>query len=98
MIFRPAFDFAGSITESQFMKEEKKYIYELTKREAHATQDACNRIKADSPENLGVSDGQFDACDRAAYALARPAIDSSKILLIYMPFEFRQLYLFSQTV
>lgn len=60
------------------MKKEKKHLYALTKREARAALDACNRITADSPENLGISDAQFDACDRAAYALAHPEIDADK--------------------
>ena len=46
------------------MKNEKKFLYVLTRREAHAAQDACNRITADLPENLGVSNAQFEACDR----------------------------------
>lgn len=75
------------------MKEEKKFLYALTRREAHAAQDACNRITADLPENLGITNRQFDACDRAAYALSRPAIDDGKILLALTPFEFEKLYL-----
>lgn len=74
------------------MKQEKKHFYALTKREARAAQDACNRITADSPENLGISDAQFDACDRAAYALARPAIDADKKVLILTQFEFDELF------
>ena len=60
------------------MKQEKIHFYALTQREARAALDACNRITADSPENLGISCAQFDACDRAACALARPAIDAEK--------------------
>ena len=60
------------------MKNEKKFLYELTRREAHAAQDACNRITADLPENLGITNVQFEACDRAAYSLARPAVSADK--------------------
>ena len=60
------------------MKQEKIHFYALTQREARAALDACNRITADSPENLGISDAHFDACDRAAYALARPAVAGDK--------------------
>lgn len=48
------------------MRDEKKFLYAMTKREAHAAQDACNRITADLPENVGITNAQFDACDRAA--------------------------------
>lgn len=74
------------------MKTEKKHLYALTKREAHAAMDACNRITADSPRNLGISDSQFDACDRAASALARPEIESNKKVLALTALEFEQLF------
>ena len=74
------------------MKQEKIHFYALTQREASAALDACNRIAADSPENLGISDAQFDACDRAAYALARPAIDADKKVLILTAFELDELF------
>lgn len=74
------------------MKNEKKQLYALTKREARAALDACNRITADSPENLGISSSQFDACDRAACALARPEIEADKKLLILTALEFDELY------
>lgn len=74
------------------MKSERKHFYALTKREARAAQDACNRITADSPENLGISNGQFDACDRAAYALARPAIEADKKVLALTSLEFDELF------
>jgi hypothetical protein len=74
------------------MKNEKKHLYRLTKREARAAQDACNRITADSPENLGISNAQFDACDRAAIALARPAIDAYKKVLALTATEFDELF------
>ncbi len=69
------------------MKQEKIHFYALTQREARAAQDACNRITADSPENLGISNRQFDACDRAAYALAHPDIEADKKLLILTALE-----------
>jgi hypothetical protein len=75
-----------------FMKNERKFLHALTKREAHAALDACNRITADSPENLGVSCAQFEACDRAACALARPAIDAEKRVLILSAYEFDELF------
>lgn len=74
------------------MKVEKKHFYALTSREARAAQDACNRITADSPRNLGISDSQFDACDRAACALARPEIESDKKVLALTALEFEQLF------
>lgn len=74
------------------MKNEKKHLYRLTKREARAAQDACNRITADSPENLGISNAQFDACDRAAYALAHPEIGADKKVLVLTALEFDELY------
>jgi len=74
------------------MKNEKKNLYALTKREAHAALDACNRITADSPENLGVSNAQFEACDRAACALARPEIEADKKVLVLSPLEFDELF------
>jgi hypothetical protein len=61
-----------------FMKNEKKFLYALTRREAHAALDDCNRITADLPENLGIANAQFEACDRAAYALARPVVSADK--------------------
>ena len=63
------------------MKNEKKFLYALTRREAHAAQDACNRITADLPENLGITNAQFEACDRAAYALAHPGVQRTKRFL-----------------
>lgn len=88
------FDFCnGRERQENFMKNEKKFLYALTKREAGAAQDACNRVTADLPENLGITNRQFDACDRAAYALARPMIDGGKILLALTPYEFEKLYL-----
>jgi hypothetical protein len=77
---------------SLFMKNEKKLFYALTKREAHAAQDACNRVTADLPRNLGISDAQFDACDRAAYALAHPAIEQNKKVLVLTALEFDELF------
>lgn len=77
---------------SLFMKNEKKFLYALTKREAHAAQDACNRVTADLPRNLGISDAQFDACDRAAYALAHPAIEPNKKILALTALEFDELF------
>ncbi len=74
------------------MKTEKKHLYALTKREARAAMDACNRITADSPQNLGISDSQFDACDRAACALARPEIESDKKVMALTALEFEQLF------
>ncbi len=74
------------------MKNEKKYLYALTRREAHSALDTCNRITADSPENLGISNQQFEACDRAAYALARPAIDTAKKVLVLTALEFDELF------
>ncbi len=74
------------------MKTQKKHLYALTKREAGAALDACNRITADSPRNLGISDSQFDVCDRAACALARPEIESDKKLLALTALEFEQLF------
>jgi hypothetical protein len=74
------------------MKQEKIHFYAPTQREARAAQDACNRITADSPANLGISDAQFDACDRAAVALARPAIDADKKLLILTELELDELF------
>lgn len=74
------------------MKQEKIHFYALTQSEAHAALDACNRITADSPENLGVSCAQFDACDRAACALARPAIDADKKVLTLTAFELDELF------
>ncbi len=74
------------------MKQEKIHFYALTQREAHAALDACNRITADSPENLGVSCAQFDACDRAACALARQAIDADKKVLTLTAFELDELF------
>ena len=74
------------------MKKEKKHLYALTKREAHAAQDACNRVTADLPRNLGISGAQFDACDRAAYALARPEIDADKKILVLTALEFDELF------
>lgn len=76
------------------MKQEKKHFYALTKREARAALDACNRITADSPENLGISDAQFDACDRAACALARPEIDADKKVLVLSALELDELFKF----
>lgn len=64
------------------MKNEKKFLYALSKREAHAALDACNRITADLPENLSISNQQFDACDRAAHALAHPEIEADKKVLV----------------
>lgn len=80
-----------SIAET-FMKTEKKFLYALTKSEAHAAQDACNRVTADLPRNLGISEGRFEACGRAAYALARPEIDSSKRVLVLTALEFDELF------
>lgn len=77
---------------SLFMKNEKKFLYALTKREAHAAQDACNRVTADLPRNLGISDAQFDACDRAASALAYPAIEADKKVLALTELEFDELF------
>lgn len=77
---------------SLFMKNEKKLLYALTKREAHAAQDACNRVTADLPRNLGISDAQFDACDRAAYALAHPVIEPNKKILTLTALEFDELF------
>ena len=74
------------------MKSEKKHLYVLTKKEARAAQDACNRITADLPRNLGISDTQFDACERAAYALVRPAIEADKKILVLTAFEFDELF------
>ncbi len=74
------------------MKNEKKFLYALTRREAHAAQDACNRITADLPENLGITNAQFDACDRAAYALAHPAIETDKKVLVMTALEFDELF------
>lgn len=74
------------------MKNEKKRLYALTNREARAAQDACNRITADSPENLGISNAQFEACDRAACALARPEIDVDKKVLALTALEFDELF------
>lgn len=74
------------------MKNEKKFLYALTKREAHAAQDACNRITADLPENLGITNRQFDACDRAAYALAHPAVEANKKVLVLTALEFDELF------
>ncbi len=74
------------------MKTEKKHLYALSKREANAAQDACNRVTADLPRNLGISERQFDACDRAAIALARPEIDAAKKVLVLTEFEFEQLF------
>lgn len=74
------------------MEGEKKHLYALTKREARAAQDACNRITADSPENLGISNQQFDACDSAAYALARPDIEADKKVLILTALEADELF------
>lgn len=74
------------------MKNEKKHFYALTKREARAAQDACNRITADSPENLGISNQQFDACDRAAVALSRPTIETGKKVLALTALEFDELF------
>lgn len=74
------------------MKNKKKNLYALTRREATAALDACNRITADSPENLGISDRQFEACDRAACALARPEIDSGKRVLVLTALEFNALF------
>lgn len=74
------------------MKKEKKHLYALTKREAHAALDACNRITADSPENLGISDAQFEACDRAASALSRPEINADKKVLALTALEFDELF------
>ena len=91
MNFRPVFYFQ-SVSQNDFMKQEKIHFYALTQREARAAQDACNRITADSPENLGISDAQFDACDRATCALARPAIDADKKVLILTAFELDELF------
>ncbi len=77
---------------SLFMRNEKRFLYALTKREAHAAQDACNRVTADLPRNLGISDAQFDACDRAASALAHPAIDPKKKVLALTAFETGELF------
>ncbi len=74
------------------MKTQKKHLYALTKREAGAALDACNRITADSPQNLGISEMQFEACDRTAYALARPEIESGKKVLALTALEFDQLF------
>lgn len=74
------------------MKTEKKHLYALTKREARAAQDACNRVTADLPRNLGISKQQFDACERAASALAHPDIDANKKVLVMTEFEFDQLF------
>lgn len=74
------------------MKNEKKNLYALTKREAHAALDACNRVTADSPENLGISDRQFEACDRAACALARPEIDGGERTLVLTALEFDEFF------
>ena len=74
------------------MKSEKKFLYALTKREANAAQDACNRITADLPENLGITNRQFDACDRAAYALARPASRADKKALVMTALELDELF------
>lgn len=74
------------------MKSERKHFYALTKREARAALDACNRITADSPENLGISSQQFDACDRAAYALALPNIEADKKVLILTALEADELF------
>lgn len=74
------------------MKSERKHFYALTRREARAAQDACNRMTADSPENLGISNQRFDACDRAAYALAHPAIEADKKVLVLTALEFEQLF------
>lgn len=74
------------------MKNEKKHLYALTKREASAALDACNRITADSPENLGITNQRFEACDRAAYALARPAVRADERVLILTALEFDELF------
>ena len=74
------------------MKKEKQYLYALTKREAHAVQDACNRITADLPENLGISNQHFEACDRAADALAHPAVGADKKVLVLTALEIDQLF------
>ena len=74
------------------MKSEKKFLYALTKREANAAQDACNRITADLPENLGITNRQFDLCDRAAYSLAHPAIEADKKVLALTALEFDELF------
>lgn len=74
------------------MKNEKKFLYELTRREAHAAQDACNRITADLPENLGISNTQFDARDRAATALAHPSVNADKKVLVFTALEFDELF------
>lgn len=74
------------------MKNEKKFLYRLTKREAHAAQDACNRITADLPENLGITNAQFDACDRAAFALASPAFSADKKVLVLTTLELKELF------
>ena len=74
------------------MKSESKFLYALTKREAHAAQDACNRITADLPENLGITNVQFEACDRAAYALARPAVLADKKIFALTELEFDELF------
>lgn len=74
------------------MKNEKKFLYALTNREARAAQDACNRITADLPRNLGISNAQFDACDRAAAALAHPAVEGKKKVLVLTEIEFDELF------
>lgn len=81
------------------MKEEHKQLYALTVREARAAQDACNRVTADLPANLGISDAQFDAADRAAGALSTPFADHQKIVLVLTAKEFLELkYLVTQAL
>lgn len=75
-----------------FMKNEKKFLYALTRREANAAQDACNRITADLPENLGITNRQFDTCDNAAHALAYPAIAADKKVLVLTALELDELF------
>ncbi len=84
--------FTVSSINEIFMKNEKKFLYALTRREANAAQDACNRITADLPENLGITNRQFDACDRAAYALSHPAIEADKKVLALTALEFDELF------
>ena len=84
--------FTVSPIDENFMKNERTFLYALTKREAHAAQDACNRITADLPKNLGITNAQFDACDRAVYALAHPAVSADKKIFALTALEFDELF------
>jgi len=44
------------------------------------------------PENLSSSNQQFDACDRAAHALAHPEIEADKKVLVLTALEFDELF------